>query len=137
MAGGNYQGDPQITGINMTPFVDVMLVLLVIFIVTAKIVVAPAVPVDLPSASTAVATAVVLPVVVTATGQLAVGADLMGNDQQLVKRVSAAVTADPAIRVVVQADGRASHAVVMHVLDLLGQAGVRNVAFGASGDQAP
>ena len=40
-----------ITGINVTPMVDVTLVLLVIFIVTAKIVVTPAVPLDLPPAS--------------------------------------------------------------------------------------
>jgi hypothetical protein len=42
-----------ISGINVTPLVDVMLVLLVIFIVTAKIIVTPAVPLDLPHARTA------------------------------------------------------------------------------------
>ncbi len=38
-----------ISGINVTPLVDIMLVLLVIFIVTAKIIVSPAVPLDLPA----------------------------------------------------------------------------------------
>ena len=41
-----------ISGINVTPLVDVTLVLLVIFIVTAKIVVTPAIPMDLPPAAT-------------------------------------------------------------------------------------
>ena len=40
-----------IEGINVTPLVDIVLVLLIIFIVTAKIVVAPAVPLDLPKAA--------------------------------------------------------------------------------------
>ena len=42
--------DANISGINVTPLVDVTLVLLIIFIVTAEIVVTPAVPLDLPRA---------------------------------------------------------------------------------------
>jgi len=40
-----------ITGINVTPLVDIALVLLIIFLVTAKMIVTPAVPLDLPRAS--------------------------------------------------------------------------------------
>lgn len=40
-----------IEGINVTPLVDITLVLLMIFMVTAKIAIAPAVPVDLSTAS--------------------------------------------------------------------------------------
>ncbi len=39
MAGGALEEDEEITGINVTPFVDVMLVLLVIFMVTATYIV--------------------------------------------------------------------------------------------------
>jgi len=41
-----------ITGINVTPLVDITLVLLVIFMVTAKLVVSRALPMDLPKAAT-------------------------------------------------------------------------------------
>ncbi|MES1209331.1 MAG: biopolymer transporter ExbD, partial [Pseudomonadota bacterium] len=41
---GNNDPGGIISGINVTPLVDVMLVLLVIFVVTAKIIVTPAVP---------------------------------------------------------------------------------------------
>ena len=43
--------DGMITGINVTPLVDITLVLLIIFIVTAKIALTPAVPMDLPHAT--------------------------------------------------------------------------------------
>lgn len=48
---GHGNGDGMITGINVTPLVDITLVLLIIFIVTAKILVTPAVPLDLPQAA--------------------------------------------------------------------------------------
>ena len=52
MAGSSNNGNGEIiAGINVTPLVDVSLVLLIIFIVTAKIVLAPAVPMELPQAS--------------------------------------------------------------------------------------
>ena len=52
MAGSSgQQSSGIISGINVTPLVDVMLVLLVIFIVTAKMIVTPAVPLDLPHAA--------------------------------------------------------------------------------------
>jgi biopolymer transport protein ExbD len=60
MAGGAQQDDDgSITGINVTPFVDIALVLLIIFMVTAKYIVTPqAIPVDLPRASTGSAVSV-------------------------------------------------------------------------------
>ena len=42
--------DDAISDINITPLVDVVLVLLIIFMVTAKFIVAPAIKVDLPKA---------------------------------------------------------------------------------------
>src|SRR3954452_24438833 len=54
MAGGAQQDDEgMISGINVTPFVDIALVLLIIFMVTAKYIVSqPSIPVDLPRAAT-------------------------------------------------------------------------------------
>lgn len=53
MAGGLSDDDDAITGINVTPLVDVMLVLLVIFMVTATYIVNQAINVQLPKADTA------------------------------------------------------------------------------------
>ena len=61
-----------ISGINVTPLVDVMLVLLVIFIVTAKIIVTPAVPLDLPHAAHGEEVQVVLSVILPLRGPMLV-----------------------------------------------------------------
>ncbi len=52
MAGSS--GDPRgpITGINITPLVDVCLVLVIIFMVTAPLMMQPTLPVELPKAKT-------------------------------------------------------------------------------------
>ena len=53
MAGGQQadNGDEGIVGINVTPLVDITLVLLIIFMVVAKMVVSQSVPLDLPKAA--------------------------------------------------------------------------------------
>lgn len=50
---GILRDDEPFSEINVTPFIDVMLVLLVIFMVTATIIVNPVIAVKLPEASTA------------------------------------------------------------------------------------
>jgi biopolymer transport protein ExbD len=52
MSQGLQDGDDEITGINVTPLVDVMLVLLVIFMVTATYIVNQSINVNLPEADT-------------------------------------------------------------------------------------
>ena len=52
MAGMNEASDEEITAINVTPLVDVVLVLLVVLMVTAGFIAAQAIPVDLPNAAT-------------------------------------------------------------------------------------
>jgi biopolymer transport protein ExbD len=52
MAGGSYSDDAPITDINITPLVDVCLVLVIIFMVTAPMMSDPAIKVDLPKAHT-------------------------------------------------------------------------------------
>lgn len=53
MAGGSMnQDDDEITGINVTPLVDVMLVLLIVFMVTSTYIVQQSIQVQLPKADT-------------------------------------------------------------------------------------
>jgi biopolymer transport protein ExbD len=124
-----------IAGINVTPLVDVMLVLLVIFIVTAKIIVTPAVPLDLPHAAHGEEVQVVLSVIVPMRGPMLVNGAALANDEALRDKARAALTADRDLRAVIQADGDVPHRRVIHVLDLLKGAGVTRVAFGALPDE--
>jgi len=120
-----------ISGINVTPLVDVMLVLLVIFIVTAKIIVTPAVPLDLPHAAHGEEVQVVLSVIVPARGPMLVNGATLPNDEELAEKARVALAGDSELRAVIQADGEVPHRRVIHVLDLLKGAGLTRVAFGA------
>jgi biopolymer transport protein ExbD len=123
--------DGLISGINVTPLVDVMLVLLVIFIVTAKIIVTPAVPLDLPHAAHGEEVQVVLSVIVPVRGPMLVDGSALSNDDGLTEKARAAAARDPELRAVIQADGDVPHRRVIQVLDALKGAGITRVAFGA------
>ena len=130
MAGGTNDRGGIIEGINVTPLVDIALVLLIIFIVTAKIVVAPAVPMDLPEASQAEELQTVFSVGVEPDGNLLVdGVDC--PDDALQDKAREALDRDGELRAVIQADGSVPHRRVIEVLDHLKVAGVERVAFGA------
>jgi biopolymer transport protein TolR len=120
-----------ISGINVTPLVDVMLVLLVIFIVTAKIIVTPAVPLELPRAAHGEEVQVVFSVTLPVAGPILINGVPSPNDDAFSTRARGAVAHDPELRAVIQADGDVPHRRVIHVLDLLRGSGITRVAFGA------
>ena len=62
--------DSPITDINVTPLVDITLVLLVVMMITASYVAAKTIPMELPRSATGEATPVVLAVSITADGHL-------------------------------------------------------------------
>src|SRR5512144_2741522 len=92
MAGSSlYQDDEAgggaITDINVTPFVDVVLVLLVVFIVTAKLIVARGVEIDKPKAATGGDVQSTLRVSVDKSGELFVNGDRFASDGAAVARI--------------------------------------------------
>ena len=136
MAGQQPQNG-MITGINVTPLVDVTLVLLVIFIVTAKIVVTPAVPMDLPRASQSEAVQTVFAVSIPASGATLVNGQTVADDAALLEAARGAAATDRETRAVIQADGAVAHRRVIHTLDLLKRGGIHKIAFAASPIEAP
>ena len=120
-----------ISGINVTPLIDVMLVLLVIFIVTAKVIVTPAVPLDLPHAAHGEEVQVVLSVILPVRGPMLVNGAALLNEEALADRARAALADDPELRAVIQADGQVPHWRVIRALDQLKGAGLTRIAFGA------
>ena len=121
----------MITGINVTPLVDITLVLLVILMVTAKVIVTPSVPLDLPVASHTDAQQTVFSIVVPKSGPTLVNGQTIADDNALVAQAEAALASDPALRAVINADGDVPHRTMVHLLDLLKKAGVNAIAFGA------
>jgi biopolymer transport protein ExbD len=129
MAGGTQPRGGLIEGINVTPLVDITLVLLIIFIVTAKLIDNPALPLDLPQASQSEELQTILAISITAEGRIQVdGADTDGA--ALRDKVRQALARDPELRAVIQADGAVPHRQVIAVLDQLKEVGLTRVAFG-------
>ncbi|MCB9755324.1 MAG: biopolymer transporter ExbD [Myxococcales bacterium] len=124
-------GRGPITGINVTPLVDITLVLLIILMVTAKIVATPAIPLDLPHASHTEDIQVVLSVIVPARGRVLINGEPVGDDERLRELVAATLEQNPGARAVIHAEGAAAHERVLHVLDRLRGAGLDKVAFAA------
>ncbi|MET0343647.1 MAG: biopolymer transporter ExbD [Polyangiales bacterium] len=130
MAGSQTPRGGIIEGINVTPLVDITLVLLIIFIVTAKLVVNPAVPLDLPAASTGEDLQTIFAVSITKDGKVLVDGKELGEDAQLAGKAREALDKDKELRAVIQADGDVSHRRVVWVLDQLKSTGLTRVAFG-------
>jgi biopolymer transport protein ExbD len=120
--------DEMITGINVTPLVDITLVLLVILMVTASYVVSKAIPMDLPRGATGETTPTTLSVSIDREGKTYLDATAI-EEPALRQRIKAAHIVDPEVRAVIAADGRTSHANVVHVIDLLRREDVTKFAI--------
>jgi biopolymer transport protein TolR len=131
MAAAPGEGDGLIAGINVTPLVDITLVLLIVFIVTAKLIVTPAVPLELPRATQSQELQVIFSVTVPAAGVTLVNGEPAPTDERLLRLAKDALASAPDVRAVINADGAVPHRRVVHILDLIKSAGITRVAFGA------
>lgn len=118
-----------ISEINVTPLVDVMLVLLIVMMVTASFVVTKSLRVDLPKASGAGDATKSLVVTVEADGRLSVE-QFAVNGEQLKQRAAQALAENAQVRALIAADGAAAHRHVVSVMDILRQSGIQKVALG-------
>jgi biopolymer transport protein ExbD len=130
MAGGAQQSDDDIVGINVTPFVDIALVLLIIFLVTAKYLVAQSIPVELPQAATGSDTemSTMLNISIDRAGQIFVDARPTTEDG-LRNAARERVSQNPEARAVINADGDNTHRRVTQVIDLVRQGGISRFAI--------
>lgn len=121
--------DGVVTGINVTPLVDITLVLLIIFMVTAHFVTDTGVKVNLPKAAAAeVNPTPALTLTVAKDGEL----QLMGQKVDmngLKANMAREAQLNPGVRVVVAADEALIYKDVVKILDLIKQAGVTRVAL--------
>jgi biopolymer transport protein ExbD len=132
MAGNNGNGDDLISGINVTPLVDVTLVLLIIFMVTAKIIVSQGMPMDLPKAASGEELQTVFSVELATDGHTRVDSQAVPSDEAISDLAKKAHLKNKDLRAVIRADKKVEHGRVIHVLDLLKQAGIAKIAFAVS-----
>ena len=134
MAGASSNDDGIISGINVTPLVDIVLVLLVILMVTASYVASQSIPMDLPKAATGGETPATLAVSIDQGGQLYLDAQPVTRSE-LRRRIAAAHRDNAETRATIAADGRVSHAQVVDVIDLLRREDI--VKFAINVDPTP
>ncbi|MFH1260233.1 MAG: biopolymer transporter ExbD [Elusimicrobiota bacterium] len=129
MSADETNDEGMVTGINVTPMVDIMLVLLIIFMVTAHFVSDSGQKINLPKTSSVDAPAAAgLMVSINEKGELFIKKDR--TDRQSLKfLLTQEAKHNPGVRVTLAADNKLSYQQVMTVLDLIKQAGVRRVAL--------
>ncbi|WIG94857.1 biopolymer transporter ExbD [Myxococcus sp. SDU36] len=137
MAGGAQDNDDEITGINVTPLVDVVLVLLIIFMVTANFIVRETVEVDLPRAANGGETVQgLVNVVLDKEGKFFFdGTEL--TEKELEKRVQEAVAKDKDTRAIISADQSIPYGRVMRLIDVVKGQGIAKFALNIEKDVAP
>jgi biopolymer transport protein ExbD len=123
------QGDDLQSEINVVPLVDIILVVLIIFMVTAPMIMKPSINVNLPKAASGEAT-------VPSKLNIAIGTDgKLSLDGKLVDdaEVQAAATAEfqknPEVQAIISADKDVPHGRVVGVLDIVKGAGVKKFAI--------
>ena len=119
----------EVHDINVTPFIDVMLVLLIIFMVAAPLATVD-VPVDLPSSTAQPQQRPPKPVYITikADGSVAIGEDSMPRDA-LPDALAAATHGDREQRLFVRGDKAVPYEFVMQVMNTLRDAGYLKLAL--------
>ena len=129
----NVGGDEEaasMSDINVTPLVDVMLVLLIIFIITIRVIIQQ-VPVQLPKATN-------LPtqtkpenitIAVDKDGDIFWNTQKVGGVDDLKKRLREIVSVDPQPEVHIRGDANVRYQFVGQVLVATQQIGIRKVAF--------
>jgi biopolymer transport protein ExbD len=124
--------DGLIAGINVTPLVDVTLVLLIIFIVTAKIIVQSGLPMDLPKAASGEEVQVIFSVELLADGKTYVDSKPVRDDEAVGPLAKRAKGEHADLRAVIRAEAAVPHGRVIGILDRLKRAGVAKIAFATS-----
>jgi biopolymer transport protein ExbD len=138
MATGIQNDDEEITGINVTPLVDIVLVLLIIFMVTANFIVRETVEVDLPRAANTQDKTVQGPVMVTMDRDAKVYLDGVETDQEaLVAKMKGAVARDKDVRAIISADQSLNYGKVMALIDLVKEAGIAKFALNIQKEAKP
>lgn len=127
--GNNFQQEEMMSEINVTPLVDVMLVLLVVFIVTAPLL-TQAVTVNLPKTA---ATAAVVPrpphtVHLAADGSVRLDQTPL-SDPALAQALAAQVASGPPVEIRLHADQHVPYGRVADIMALAQQAGVEKLSF--------
>ena len=126
--GGGRRGGP-ISEINVTPLVDVMLVLLIIFMVAAPMMTS-GVPIDLPQTQAGALNAQTQPITISikADGQVFLQ-ETQIDVAEIAAKLQAIATTGYNERIFVRGDGKAPYGVIADVMSRIQEAGYKNIGL--------
>ncbi len=126
--------DDAIADINVVPLVDIILVVLIIFMVTAPMIMKPSLNVNLPKAASGEkSTQTLLNFTISVNGSVSLNGSAV-DEGAIQTKAKEAATQNPDIQAVIAADKDVPHGTVVHILDLIKLSGVKR--FAISIDQA-
>jgi len=118
-------GGKSFTEINIIPFVDIVLVLLIIFMLTAPVLFETSIPLELPQAASVEPTPETdIGVIILADGSLVLNG-MSVNDAGLRETARE----NPSLRALLSADKDTPHGRVIEIIDILRQEGVHRYAL--------
>ncbi|WII70632.1 biopolymer transporter ExbD [Bdellovibrio sp. 22V] len=128
--GMKYDGDNEsIADINVVPLVDIILVVLIIFMVTAPMFMKPTINVNLPKAASGDQTAPSkLNIALTADGRINLNGSFV-NEEDVKVKATEEFTKNAEVQAIISADKDVPHGKVVGVLDIVKGAGVKKFAI--------
>lgn len=128
ISGGN--DDEPIAAINVVPLVDIILVVLIIFMVTAPLVLKPTIDINLPKASSGEESNVATPlnIAVTSGGEIRLNGQV-STLQDVTAYAARTVAEKPDTAAILQADKTVTLEKLTEIIDVVKSAGVKRVAF--------
>lgn len=121
--------DDVIVGINITPMVDIVLVLLIIFMVTTSVIVSQSIRVDLPKAANAdESPQSTVALVLTKEGEIFLNGREI-SERDLHEIIPAKLADDPDVKAIISADKECKHGDVIHIIDVIKGLGITKFAL--------
>jgi biopolymer transport protein ExbD len=123
------QQDDVLSEINVVPLVDIILVVLIIFMVTAPMIMKPSIAVNLPKSGTGDSTQP-SKLNITISGSGALMLDGKASDEKSIEAFAAEeFKKNPDIQAIISADKDVPHGRVVAILDIVKAAGVKKFAI--------
>lgn len=131
MAASNTGSEEEISGINVTPLVDIMLVLIIIIMVTAEFTRYRTIPISLPKVKAAAVKREPHKVAIT----IKTDGNIYWNDKKIKKiqtlpsRLRTAKRLHPDVAVILRAEGKTEYSNLLDILDQVKLAGISKVGL--------
>jgi len=122
-----------VSDINMTPLIDIMLVILIIFMVSSSVVIESGLDVDLPQSSAVVdkTNSTMLVISISKAGEIALQGEKIPSGTDLQGKISAALAQLKTEAVMLEADGESQLSLALNVMDTAKLAGAKTFSIGA------